>query len=400
MLIKRLQKFTCDFSKNFSCYDVLYTIIGCNAIMNLVRLFKNLGWFFSSYYILDNLPDAVLIVDKTGLLVSYNKRAKEIFGFVEGGFGQYHLQDIIKDSKNVISTSLRQLKPVLATAIMPDREFYIELNAVSRFNGYHIVIRDLTTLTNELKNEDKIVRFNSEKNAMLAKIEDDITAPISSISGFSQGLLDGLGGDLSEKQEKYVKIIHNNSMELSEFLGKLLLFSKVESSVYEANYKTFDVIELVKNLSKDFQQHLEARGVALVVDGETLSNRNVYTDICALHEALKNILEASSKMTEKGYISVKLSNPDEDLCAMFKIHDPKHYLHIEIRDTGVGIAEDEMKYLCEPYAQLEKGKKNLLRAFRLGIASILTKRANGYITIKSEVMKGTRYEIILPIEKR
>ena len=58
-----------------------------------------------------------------------------------------------------------------------------------------------------------------------------------------------------------------------------------------------------------------------------------------------------------------------------------------------------MKYLCEPYAQLEKGKKNFLRALKLGSASILVKRANGLINITSEIMKGTKFEIILPIEK-
>ena len=58
-----------------------------------------------------------------------------------------------------------------------------------------------------------------------------------------------------------------------------------------------------------------------------------------------------------------------------------------------------MKYLCEPYAQLEKGKKNFLRALKLGTASILIKRANGLINIHSEVKVGTKFEIILPIEK-
>ena len=58
-----------------------------------------------------------------------------------------------------------------------------------------------------------------------------------------------------------------------------------------------------------------------------------------------------------------------------------------------------MRYLCEPYAQLEKGKKNFLRSLNLGTSTILTKRAKGSIVINSEVLKGTTYDIILPIEK-
>ena len=53
----------------------------------------------------------------------------------------------------------------------------------------------------------------------------------------------------------------------------------------------------------------------------------------------------------------------------------------------------------EAYAQLDKGKKNILRSLKLGIASILIKRANGIINIRSELKKGTKYEILLPVEK-
>ncbi len=58
-----------------------------------------------------------------------------------------------------------------------------------------------------------------------------------------------------------------------------------------------------------------------------------------------------------------------------------------------------MKYLCDPYAQLEKGKKNLLRAIRLGTASILTKRTDGYINITSEMMNGAEYNIYIPLKR-
>jgi signal transduction histidine kinase len=74
-------------------------------------------------------------------------------------------------------------------------------------------------------------------------------------------------------------------------------------------------------------------------------------------------------------------------------------LHITIADSGVGIGEDEVKFLCEPYAQLEKGKKNFARALKLGTATILIKRSEGLFDISSEVMNGAKYDVILPILK-
>lgn len=369
-------------------------------IMNLSKLLKRTLWFLSANVILENLPDAVLIVNKDGLIEHYNRRAKELFCFVDKSYGMYNISDIIENASGILESSIKLKKPVLATAILPEKSFYVEINAQKKFGGYCIIVRDLTLLTEELFNDDKITKFNNEKNAMLTKLEDDLKSPINSISGFSQGLIDGVGGALNEKQIKYIKIINNNAKDLYNLVDKLLTFSKVESSIYKPNYHTFDVVELIKTTSKEAEKNLETKGVAFAINSEGLQNRNIYTDFGALQEAYKNILEVSSSMTEKGYISVQILTPEDTTDIGVLLPDNKNFIHLIIRDTGIGIAEDEMKYLCEPYAQLEKGKKNFLRSLKLGIASILIKRAEGFINIRSEVMEGTRYDILLPIEKR
>ena len=236
---------------------------------------------------------------------------------------------------------------------------------------------------------------------MLAKLEGDIKSPLTSISGFAQGLLDGLGGNLTEKQAKYVKIINANADELYNFMDKLLEFSYAESSIFESEFHKFDIVEAMKSVIKDCENELNAKKLPFDFDYEKIEKRNVYTDSNAIKRAFKNILETAISMTETGYVTVKLSNPDELTSIKYNINpeNSKSYLQITIRDTGVGIQEEDMRYLCEPYAQLEKGKKNFLRALKLGSASILVKRANGLINITSEIMKGTKFEIILPVEK-
>ena len=122
----------------------------------------------------------------------------------------------------------------------------------------------------------------------------------------------------------------------------------------------------------------------------------------AVVRIFRNVLETSVSMTDSGYVLVKLSHPDNDTAAKFGLVAEEIYtshMQITIKDTGNGYTEDEMKYLCDPYAQLEKGRKNFLRAVKLGTASILANRTGGYINITSGIMKGTRYDIIIPIEK-
>lgn len=374
-------------------------------IMNLDKFVKNLWWTLTAFRTIDELPDSVIYVDLVGNIKKFNKKAQETFGLEESDDPTVivNINDIIKDGSERINESLDLTRPILATATIPGREFYVELNASQKGKGYCLSIRDLTKLTTEIFNDDKTLRFNGEKNAMLAKLEGDIKSPITSISGFSRGLLDGLGGELTEKQAKYVKIINNNAEELYQFMDKFLEFSKAESSIYEPNYQNFDIIEMFKAVMKDYETVLTDRRISFDIDYESTEKRTVYTDLDAIKNAFKNIIEVAISMTESGIISIKLTHPNEETCVKYNLsitaNKKTSYLQITIRDTGSGIPEEEMRYLCEPYAQLEKGKKNFLRALKLGSASILVKRANGLFDICSEVRTGTKYEIVLPIEK-
>lgn len=368
--------------------------------MNVKQIAKKIWWIITSYRTINNLPDAVIFTDSEGCITRFNKRAQQIFGLSDAEDAPFvYINTIIEDGLENVEKSIETLKPVLATATLPTHKFYIELNASKNRSGFCINLRDMTKLTAEIDNEDKILKFNSEKNAMLAKIEDDIKSPLTSIIGFSQGLLDGLGGNLTEKQAKYVKIINSNAGELYNFMEKLLEFSYAESSIYESEIHKFDVVEALKSVIKDCENGLNTRKLAFEFDYDDIENRNIFMDPNSLKKIFQNIIETSISMTEAGLVSVKLTKPDELTSIKYKLDIRKSYLQIVIKDTGVGIPEEEMKFLCEPYAQLEKGKKNFIRALKLGSASILIRRANGFININSEVMKGTKFEIILPIEK-
>ena len=382
-------------------YYILYK--GFMQIMNVAKLIKDLWWTLTAYKTINDLPDSLIFVDSDGFITKFNAKAHEVFGLQNDEIVPKRFNDIIDNGMKFVKASLDASKPILAMAKIPGREFYVELNASKKGLGYCISLRDMTKLTNELINEDKTIRFNNEKNAMLAKLEGDIKSPITSISGFSKGLLDGLGGELTEKQTKYVKIINSNADELYQFMDKLIEFSKAESSIYEENYNTFDIVELFKSISRDFENVISQKEISFDFDYYSLEKRNVYTDMNAVKTIYRNILEVVLSMTESGFISVRLTHPDEMTCIKYKLYikkkKQKSYMQLTISASDSGIAEDDMKYLCEPYAQLEKGKKNFLRALKLGTASILTKRANGLISIKSEIMKGTKYCIVLPIEK-
>jgi signal transduction histidine kinase len=370
--------------------------------MNFSKVLKDFWWKISAYKTIDTMPDSIIFVDFNGFIVKHNSKAANIFALTNDSDNiMLNIDDIIKDGLNVIIESTEKLRPILTSGFIHGKEFYVEVNASKKFGGYCVSIRDLTKLTDELVNDDKIAKFNGEKNAMLAKLESDIKSPITSISGFSKGLLDGLGGELTEKQAKYVKIISNNAEELHNFMNDLLEFSKVESSIYEPDVHIFDVVELLKSVTKDIDEKFPDKQFSFEYDFSNIDKHNICMDSFALKTIFKNILEVSISMTETGFVFAKAEYISEENCLKFGINpeNKEFYLHITIADSGSGIGEDEIKFLCEPYAQLEKGKKNFTRALKLGTATILIKRLDGLFDVSSEVMNGAKYDIILPILK-
>lgn len=372
--------------------------------MNVLDLLKDFTYALNFSRVIKNLPDAVLIVEEDGRISWINDKSTTIF---EGGkrlIKSYNFDDLIDCGMEKIDKSIATRTPIIAGAYTPTgKEFFVELNAKKYYGKFIVTIRDITAMTNVLSNAEQTSEFNKEKNAMLVKLANEIKSPISSIVGFSQAMIDGLGGEITEKQDKYVKIINKNSNDLFYFMDKFIEFAYAESTLYEYDYQTFDIINTIQNIIRANDTEISAKGLNINFDYEELPKRAIYSDEKSLKTILQNLFEVSIKLTDTGAISFKVSYPDEDLVKSISVFDnvkENSLLHITISDTGVGLQESEMNGLFEPYSQLDKSnKKNIVRSISLGTASILAKRLHGVVWAESEVMKGTTFNIIIPIEK-
>jgi len=148
---------------------------------------------------------------------------------------------------------------------------------------------------------------------------------------------------------------------------------------------------------------ISGKGLTVNFNFEEIAKRAIYSDEKSLKTILQNVLETSIKLTDTGSITINLTYPNEELLSGLKVFDnvkENSLMHISVSDTGIGLQETEMVGLFEPYEQLDKqNKKNFVRSITLGTANILAKRLHGIIWAESEVMKGTTFNIIIPIEK-
>lgn len=359
--------------------------------MNFEQLGKNVNSFLSSSKILNNLPDMVLYLDSEGYIKDANIVAKNNLDIIEN----ITIDKLFDEGFSAVRRSVKYKKSVLVTS--KDSDKYLELTASKIERDYCVCIRDNTKIINENIEKNGIEKFNNEKNAMLVKLENEFKAPIGSITGFCQGLVDGIAGEITEKQSKYLKIIQSNAIELEKFTCSFLNFSNAESLLYQADYKKFDIVNELKELIKELKKNTEYEKINIELSYDNIESRNVYNDYNAIFKSITNILEASMSNLENGEIQIILSAPDNEAYITYGLDENKKYLQIKIKDLGPEIPKEDLKNICNPYAQIDRNKKQLIKSFRFGTISILSKRANGFFNIRSD--NGNLYSMIIPIEK-
>ncbi len=370
--------------------------------MNLINVFSSVN----SKEVLRYLPDAVFVADADGKIVWVNDKATIIFEAGKSLLKTYYIDDLIDGGMEVLEKSASRRVSVVAGAFTPNsKEFFVELNAKKYDSQFFITVRDVTAMTHVLTMAEKTGRLNKEKNTMIAKLSNDFKSPLQSITSFSQALMDGAAGALNDKQNKYVRIINKNAAEFSTFIDKFLEFSQAESSLNPPDFQTFDLISVIQSVIKSHENAFISKNIMINLDCDELRKRVIYSEESYLKTILSDIIETSIKLTDIGSINIRVINPDINTVKSRGLDVPmgaydSSYVMITIKDSGMGLPEADLDGLFEPYVQLDKtNRKNFVRTLALGTANVLLRKINGIMWAESEVMKGTSFNVIIPIDK-
>lgn len=373
-------------------------------------VFKNFLSKAKDIDILSSIPDGILLIDNAGRIEWINELAPVLFKMNKSDICKLNINEIIESGLDLVKQAAESMNSVVGRMkISKGKDIYFEITAKVAEDYYVASLRDVTQsykiVTNIIVEHESSKKINKDKNNFLVKLSNELKSPIHSVIGFSQAMVDGLGGEMTEKQEKYITIINKNSNDLLYLINKIIDLAKTESTLFESDFQIFDVVNAFQSVIKDNEQAIKAKNLVLNTNFEELIKKTIYSDEAALKSALQNIFEAVINYTDIGSISVKFSHPDSELLSEKMLLpegdiDEKAYLLITITDTGAGISEGDLNVIFEPYLLLDRpNKKNIVRSIALTCSRNLVKYLKGTIWIKSEVMQGTTCNIIIPVEK-
>jgi len=342
------------------------------------------------------LPDGVIFCTPEGKIQWVNDKAAEIFETSKMNLKTSNISDFIENALNLMNNAVIEDKSVITK--MVDKEIYFDMTAKQSEEGYILDFRDISPV-NRVQNgaaDSKEDIVNKNKNEFLLKLTNDFKSPLQSIIGFSQAMADGLGGEMTEQQEKYIRIIKKNSLDLMYFTEKMFELAKTESDSSEVNMKTFDIVSMINSVVKYNEQLYKDKEIKWNVQAAEGMKNTVVSDESRVKNVVQNIFDVILRAVDMGDINIQISNPDEETVRAKNL-PAKNYTMISIISSSLLLSENDLDLMFEPYKIIDSpNRKNLVRAMTLASVKNLIQSLNGIIWVESRILKNTIFNIIIP----
>jgi PAS domain S-box-containing protein len=271
---------------------------------------------------------------------------------------------------------------------LKDRELWFRISgsptydAKGAFKGYHGVGTDVTELYIA---KERAEEASKAKSMFLANMSHEIRTPLNGVLGMAEVLEGTLQSD---DQKRMISTIRRSGEALLLILNDILDMSKIEAGKMDLEIMSFDPAEIANRVQDVHMRLAEDKGI----DFEVLIGSGASTprlgDPHRVQQILHNLISNAIKFTEKGEVSVRLSGR------------PGKPLAIEVRDTGIGMSEEQLSRLYQEFLQADSSVTRRYGGTGLGMAIThrLVTMMGGEITVDSALGQGTTVRVQLPLE--
>jgi signal transduction histidine kinase len=257
-------------------------------------------------------------------------------------------------------------------------------------NEFGVLIHSFNEMAEKLQQSEKIkLTYEENRKDLIANISHDLKTPIASIQGYIEAILDGVVSS-PEKNSKYLKIIHHNTIYINKLIDDLFLFSQLDMEKLDFQYQEVQIRSYMDDLMEEFQYELEERQVQFKYIDRMESNHIIHLDRKRIQQAIRNIIGNAVKYGNEECV---------DVCVELSMQND--FAHIQIKDNGPGIPEDRLPYIFDRFYRidLERTKDLMSTGLGLAIAKELVESHGGKIIVSSIEGQGSDFTIMLPVER-
>jgi signal transduction histidine kinase/CheY-like chemotaxis protein len=235
-----------------------------------------------------------------------------------------------------------------------------------------------------LDERNKAQHASEMKSIFVANISHEIRTPINGIVGMAS-LLTRSKPKLTPSQQENVGIILDSANSLLCIINDILDFSKIESGNATLDVQEFAVRTFIENIQTLYHHQTASKGLNLTAHVDSNVPTSIKTDKNKLRQVLTNLINNSIKFTKFGGIVIVVIRREG-------------YIHFDVKDTGIGVPEEKLPMIFEPFVQADESTNRNYGGTGLGltICKNLVELMGGTIQIKSEVGNGTCVSFTIP----
>ena len=351
---------------------------------------------------------AIFVLDADGRVATWNIGAERLKGYKPSEIIGRHFSTFYGEEDLRARKPWKELEVAIADGRVEDEGWRIRKDGTrfwanviitalrddsGNLIGFAKVTRDLTERRlAELKAIDDARRLseseaaNKAKADFLAAMSHELRTPLNAIGGFAQLMSMGVHGPVSEQQKEDLDRISASQRHLLGIINDILNFSRIEAGRIEYHIVPVDLASTIRSVFDMVQPLALSKSINLEIQ-ECPPGISGLADISKTEQILINLVSNAVNFTPAGgTISIGCGFADSGVW-------------IRVRDTGVGIAEDKLESIFEPFVQVGRSFTTGHRGTGLGLAISreMARGMSGDLTVESELGKGSSFTVWLPM---
>lgn len=350
--------------------------------------------------LLDLAGDGIFGLDSSGKFTFLNPMACKLLGYTkqEDLIGQYIFNTITCEQIDKTSTRKEKLlldKQEEMNFKTKDGEvFPIDYVSTPIYNKNYSIdgsVVVFSNITNRKENENRLKKAiadaksaNHSKSVFLANMSHELRTPLNAILGFTSLLIKSNKIENSEKEN--LKTIKSSGRHLLALINEILELSKIEAGKIDIKPVDFNFLTSIEDIKDMFSSRCKEKGISFNIHVDKNVPTFIRCDEQRLRQIFINLLANALKFTEEGAIE-------------FNIFSKSKQLFCEVKDTGIGIKEKDIKLIFKPFEQLESNKYTKKgTGLGLAITKELVIRMGGDISVKSSLSCGSIFSFYVDYE--
>lgn len=338
--------------------------------------------------ILQNMGDAVILLDRFGKVTTANKTAMVIFGITDQMLGQHNIQ--------VIGNSL--LNKAIQTTLQENQSRIIDLktNIHAKKRVFQVFLAPITGSENDIggvlsvfHDITTLQEIHDRQTDFVTNASHELATPLTAIKGFAETLLDG-ALEQPELSEKFIRIIHDEADRMHRLINDLLKLARLSAQEYreQIHLEAVAILPVLTAAKQDLSPRWQQKNQTVILkckqEGLTALAHPDW-----LKQVIVNLLENSIKYTpEAGKIQLTCWQTDSQI-------------KIAVQDSGIGIPAKDLPLIFDRFYRVDKARTRTAGGTGLGlaIAKFIVEMLGGHIEVESKVDVGTVFTISLPLSE-